>query len=210
MVYHNPKKCQWPGLSHFSFPVCLQLAEWKQTHGFGTQLAEAKWRTLQRDERVEPRSLIKSNWETNIRSRVYSPEKINQEPWQGCTGGLWEKGWEVHEVRGRPGLEDTEPYYSFTLGVRGRSARASARTALGLRGSCHEWEKRPLPYVTRTVSVHLPMIRLLQPIKKYGYLDSMCPFNFQASFSFYAPSFPRCYHNTLPVLTSEHFWIFSI
>lgn len=43
------------------------------------KIAGEKWRRFHRDERVEPRSLIKSNWETNIWYRVYSPEKINPE-----------------------------------------------------------------------------------------------------------------------------------
>lgn len=99
---------------------CVPSISWMKSKASALEheRAAAKWRTLQRDERVEPRSLIKSNWETSIRSRVYSPEKINGEPRRGWTGGLWEKGWEVHEVRGRPGLEDTDPYYFFTQSQR--------------------------------------------------------------------------------------------
>lgn len=48
-----------------------------------------------------------------------------------------------------------------SLRVRGRSARALARTPLGLQDSRNEWEKRPLPHVTRMITVHLPMGRLL-------------------------------------------------
>lgn len=43
------------------------------------KIAGEKWRRFHRDERVEPRSLIKSNWETSIWYIVYSPEKINPE-----------------------------------------------------------------------------------------------------------------------------------
>lgn len=42
------------------------------------KIAGEKWCRFHRDERVGPRSLIKSNWETSIWYRVYSPEKINQ------------------------------------------------------------------------------------------------------------------------------------
>lgn len=54
------------------------------------KIAGEKWRRFHQDERVEPRSLIKSNWETSIWYRVYSPEKINRELQRGL-GGLWER-----------------------------------------------------------------------------------------------------------------------
>lgn len=83
------------------------------------KIAGEKWRRFHQDERVEPRSLIKSNWETSIWYRVYSPEKINRELQRGL-GGLWERAgrspagrrqaWpaRTHSLAGSPLLEAGE------------------------------------------------------------------------------------------------------
>lgn len=101
------------------------------------KIAGEKWRRFHWDERVEPRSLIKSNWETSIRYRVYSPEKINQELQWGFGGGLWERGWGV-SGGSQEGLARWGHRASLFLPLwsQGKvSQRAEAATTLGLPDS---------------------------------------------------------------------------
>lgn len=110
------------------------------------KIAGEKWRRFHRDERVEPRSLIKSNWETSIRYRVYSPEKINQELQWGFWGGLWERGWEVsggsQEGLVRWGHRASLLLPSWSQGKV--SQRAEAATTQGLLGSGQWTRERAL------------------------------------------------------------------
>lgn len=101
------------------------------------KIAGEKWRRFHRDERVEPRSLIKSNWEISIRYRVYSPEKINQELQRGFRGGLWERGWEVSggSQEGLARWGHRAPLFLPSWSQGKVSQRAEAATTQGLLGS---------------------------------------------------------------------------
>lgn len=85
---------------------------------------------------MELRSLIKSNWETSIRYRVYSPEKINQKLQRGFGGGLWERGRGLRRVTGRPSQRGHRASLFLPSWSQGKVSQAvEATTTLGMPDS---------------------------------------------------------------------------